>query len=606
MGSEQQPPIAEPASLPPGSSSAPIAAFAQRPPPEPVGGNLFTVGTLVYTASGLVLLFVWLLWGDFALSMRDRSVGPLTEKFLLANGANNTLKQLLTSTIPTVIALILSPIVSYKSDRMRSRWGRRIPFLIYPTPVAGLAMIGIAFSPQMGVALYKMMGNTPAAGQTLQLAAANYTIGIFTVLWIVFEVAVIVSGAVFGGLINDVVPRSVLGRFFGFFRAISLYDGILFNAILFKHAAEHFTLMFALVGVLFGGGFLLMCLKVKEGQYPPPPPYEVNTVVAGRGFLAWLVAFITRFVAATVTYFRECFAEPYYLLLFAMFTFGALTFRPINDFTIRYASQLNMADSDYGCLVAVSYLVSLTIAFPLGMFVDRIHALRMAMLSLVLYVVTALYGSLYVHDAFTFGVALVAHTILSGTFFTCSASLGQALYPRSKFSQYASAGGIVTSIIVLFYGPSIGFVLDRTNNNYHLTFWAGLILSSITLLLTIAVYFKFKQNGGTQGYLAPGDVGVAPTRLEKPAHMWKVLGFYFGGAAVGLTVGYIGSYLVQSALGLTPGVGLWQFPQLLLSDADIRGYTLVGVATSVIPCGALGLVAGNRHVRRTRAAVENS
>lgn len=558
------------------------------------GQKFWTVGTLIYTGSGLAMLFVWLLWGDFALSLRDRSVGPLIEKFLLKNGADNTWKQVLTSTIPTVIALILSPIVSYKSDRLRSRWGRRIPYLIIPTPIAGAAMIGIAFCPQIGEWIYSLTGHTPAPGVSIHLAAAKYTLSIFTVLWIIFEVAVIISGSVMGGLINDVVPRSVLGRFFGLFRAISLFDGILFNALLFKHAEQHFTLMFALIGILFGGGFTLMCLMVKEGNYPPPPVDEIEKQATGEGFIAWLIGFLKNFYGAMATYFRECFAHPYYLLLFGMFTFGALTFRPINDFSIRYAAQLKMADGDYGNLIAVSYLISLSIAFPLGMFVDRFHAIRMGILAIVLYLLTTLYGSIFIAGPFTFGISLVAHTVLSGTYFTCTASLAQALLPRSKFSQYASAGGLVTSLVVLVYGPAMGYVLDKTGNNYRLTYWAGLILSGITLLLTLIVYFRFKAMGGTKGYLAPGDEGVTPTRIEPPAHMAAILMPYFCGAVLGLTFGYILSYFLQPGAVRTAGVDLSSFHKLVLSNADVRGYAMVTAATCMMPGALVGGFAGNK------------
>ena len=34
-------------------------------------------GTLVYTAGGLVVLFLWLMWGDFAYSMKDRATGTV-------------------------------------------------------------------------------------------------------------------------------------------------------------------------------------------------------------------------------------------------------------------------------------------------------------------------------------------------------------------------------------------------------------------------------------------------------------------------------------------------------------------------------------------------
>lgn len=583
--------------------------------------GVFTVGTLVYTMSGLVLLFSWLLWGDFALSMRDRSVGPLTEKFLLKYGASNTLKQVLSAFIPTLITLIVSPIVSYRSDRLRSRWGRRIPFLIIPTPIAGLAMVAIAYSPYMGEWLYRVSGNPTGPGIDIAQAAGGYTIAVFAVFWTIFEVAVITSTSVFGGLINDVVPRSVLGRFHGLFRAVSLYDGIFFNAILFQFASSHFTLMFAMIGLFFGAGFTLMCLKVKEGEYPPVP---ADPTTSPRGFpigpdagageliardpAAGLFGPLIRFWRAAATYLKECFSHPYYIAMFLMFVIAGLTFSPINSFSIRYATQLKMADGDYGFLVAVSYLVSLTIAFPLGMMVDKVHAFRASVFTMGLYAITMLLGSLFVHDARSFGWAFIGHTILSGTYFTCSASLGQQLYPRAKFSQYASAGGILASVAGLFFAPSIGAALDLTKTpvaaatqptylyDYHMTFWFGLVLSLLSLGLMGWVYLRFNSFGGRAAYLAPGDTSDARTRPEPPRHMVQILIPYFIGAFCGIAAGYVLGFVVNLSSARAAGVGLGQFHTLLTQDSFAfgRNLTLLCLATGVIPGAVLGSIIGTK------------
>lgn len=654
-------------------------------------GRIWTVGTLVYTLSGLTLLFVWLLWGDFALSMRDRSVGPLIEKFLLKNGSSNTLKQILTSTLPTIIGLILGPAVSYMSDRARTKYGRRIPFLSFPTPIAGLAMVGIAFSPQIGESLWRFAGHQLAPGQDIHLAASTYTISVFTVFWTIFEVAVIISGSVFGGLINDVVPRPVLGRFHGLFRAISLYDGIIFNALLFPHAASHFTLMFALIGVLFGGGFLLMCVKVKEGQYAPPPPEEVHfptknivqrcliggsiaglvlsvaimlmtmlTLVnqmgwdlisakmlsiygmivggttifgvalgslvgmavarQGKGwFVWWLLAFVYRFFALALGYLQECFTQPFYLLVFAMFIINGTTFRPINEFSIRYAAQLNMDDGNYGFILASSYLFSLVMAFPLGLLVDRFHPIRMSIFSMALYLAVTVYGAFYAHDIKTFAIALLAHTILSGTFFTSTASLGQRLLPGAKYSQYLSASGILGAFFSLAYAPVAGAVIDATKKteilngqtrdvfNYHMVFWAALVFCAIAMVLMFVIYRRFLAYGGFEGYVAPNDSDAKPSRHEPPKHLIPILFIYFLGALAGVAAGYVLLFMLAPVMpkGLVDLSGI-DFTQVTLMNlhkhfmanspaaGNLRNFASVCLATGVIPGATLGGIYGSR------------
>ncbi|RYG69007.1 MFS transporter, partial [bacterium] len=385
--------------------------------------------------------------------------------------------------LPPAIGLIVGPIVSYRSDRLRSRWGRRIPFLLIPTPVAALSMIAIAFSPQLGGMLRAAVGG--------DMHPDTATLVVFAVAWTIFEVAIIVSGSVLGGLINDVVPRGRLGRFYGLFRSISLLDGVIFNIFLISFAKTHFTLMFALIAIIFGVGFTLMCLKVREGEYPPPQANSDDPRAGG-------------FIGAARVYFRECFALPYYRWCFAAFTLGALSFLPVNSFSVYYAEQLKMDTDLYGDLIGYSFIVSICTAYGIGWLVDRYHALQIGMVMMALYAISSIYGMTFIHDAPTFGVALVAHTILSGAYFTSTASLAAALLPRAKFAQFASAGGMVTSLTTMAVGPSLGFVLDRTGSNYRLTFVAGLCLSAAALAVMAIVYRQFMARGGPQGYVAPG------------------------------------------------------------------------------------------------------
>jgi len=452
---------------------------------KPVKAELWRAGTLVYTSAGIAVLFFWLLWGDFALSMRDRSVGPTVQLFLKSLRASDFTMTMLLTFLPPAIGLVLSPIVSYKSDRFRSRWGRRIPFLLIPTPIAAVAMLGIAYSVPIGAGLHQLLRGA--------IEPRTATLIVFGVLWTIFEVAVIISGSVLAGLINDVVPRGRLGRFYGLFRSVSLIDGMIFNTFLLKFAETHFKLMFAVIAAVFGFGFVAMCLKVKEGAYPPPTVDPSDHRAGG-------------FFAAIGVYFRECFSRPYYLWCFAAFTLGAMSFLPVNIFSLYYAKQIGMDIGFYGKLIGASYMTSLVLAYGLGWMVDRYHSLRVGIVTLSLYAASAIWGVLNIHDPKTFGIALVAHTVLSGAYFTATASLGQALLPRSKFAQFASAGGMLTSLTTMLLGPALGFVLDRTDHNYRLTFVLGFIASITAIGVLFIVHHNFMKHGGTRNYLAPGDV----------------------------------------------------------------------------------------------------
>jgi hypothetical protein len=215
---------------------------------------------------------------------------------------------------------------------------------------------------------------------------------------------------------------------------------------------------------------------------------------------------------------------------------------------------------------------------------------------MVLYLVTSIYGAMFIHNAATFGVALVAHTVLSGTYFTCAASLPQVLLPRTKYSQYASANGILVQLIGLMYGPAIGEILDLTHNSYRLTFWAGLILSFLTLVFMVLVYIRFRQYGGTKGYVAPGDEAPA-TPHEPPKHLISTILLYLAGALIGAAGGYLASFVFQRH----EAVPLGQYPALLLRNKDVRDLALFIIATGVLPGAVLGAVFATRWNKRKSA-----
>lgn len=464
--------------------SAPIPV--EPPPAEsttstdvstPAGGKRWTAGTLTYTTSGLVGLFLLLLLGDFSWSMRDRSVGPMAQWYLKHLGVSNLVFSLLVSSFPALVGLILGPIISVKSDHHRGPRGRRIPFLLFTTPVAAAGMIGLALTPYISRWVHAAM---PGQSETAVAVVC------FAVFWAAFEFATIAASSVFGGLVNDVVPRPLLGRFYGLFRAVSLIDGIIFNFWLIGRIETHYTVILLAIGLFYGISFYWVCLKVKEGDYPPPP-----TVVSTRPF------------NGVTTYFRECFSRPYYVGLFVMMTVSGLVFMPVNVFMIPYAGSLGMDMKHYGHCLALTFTISLVLAYPLGWLCDLVHPLRVCMGCLLGYALVTAWGALNARTPETFSIALVLHGVLSGCYFTSSGSLGQRLFPHIRYAQFASAAGLVGSVGGMLIGPAVGAVIDATGNAYHHTFTIGSIIATLALILSTGVHATFMRLGGPRGYVAP-------------------------------------------------------------------------------------------------------
>ena len=149
--------------------------------------KVWKVGTLTYTKIGLFILFFWLLWGDFAWSIRDRTVAPVLQILLKKFGSSDSLVGFLTVSLPAAVSMILGPIISYRSDRHRGSWGRRIPFLIFPTPVSALCMFGLAFSPFLGKALSQSLGAEVLSENTAVLSLLGLFFTLFLVAAIIFK-----------------------------------------------------------------------------------------------------------------------------------------------------------------------------------------------------------------------------------------------------------------------------------------------------------------------------------------------------------------------------------------------------------------------------------
>jgi MFS family permease len=459
------------------------AKLALIPSSDESSRKVWRAGTITYTTGGLGVLFFWLLWGDFAWSVKERAIPAVVQLLMKNFGASDMVAGFLLGSLPPAIGIMLVPIISYKSDRHRGRWGRRIPFLLFPTPVVVLALVGLAFSPVLGADLDRWLG-------AHSFGRNPCTLMVLGLSWMLFEFATVTANALYGALINDTVPRQLLGRFYGLFRALSLVAAILFFFGFSADVEKHSVLIFLGVAALYGFGFTVMCLKVKEGEYPPRPAMDTGRNTAG-------------FFRSARAYFKECFGHSYYWWFFGTSTLSAVASGPVNLFSLYFAKSLQMSTSSYFNYLALTYCISLALAYPLGWLADRFHPLRMNIAIVALYALVALLGGIFAVNPSIFGFFLVAHGVVTGSWATCTASMGQRLLPKGEFAQFSSAGGMILSFGFMFLAPAVGFFLDCVHHHYRYTFFIGFVLAIAALLASLVLHRKFMALGGPDNYLAP-------------------------------------------------------------------------------------------------------
>lgn len=438
--------------------------------------RVWHVGTLQYTISGLVTLFFLLLMGDFAWSMKERSVFQIVQLLFKEYGASDTVNSILIMSLPAGLGIFLGPIFGYRSDRCRSRWGRRIPYLLITTPIAAGAMFGLAASPSAGRLLAEVTG----------WDAKTLTLIILGINWTLFEIATVIAGALFGALVNDVVPEEFLGRFYGLFRAISLLAGILFNALLLGYASTHYHLLFCGIGLLYAAGFAVMCFKVKEGSYPPVPEEKKYSVTA-----------------TVKNYFRDSYAHPYYLFFFLFSAMANTAMAPLSCFSLFYARSLDVSMDHFGKAIAITYTISLVLAWPLGYLADKLHPLRVAIFMLAAYALSSFCAFATVDSGVKFLVFFVINIAFAGIYATGSASMMQRLLPKEKFAAMCAAGTVLCSLLYMLLVPAVGMFLDWTKHQYRYTFLLGGVFCTISCIVGLFFYRQFKKHFKNGKYQAP-------------------------------------------------------------------------------------------------------
>ncbi|HSI86776.1 MAG: MFS transporter [Candidatus Methylacidiphilales bacterium] len=442
----------------------------------------WSAGTLTYTRGGLGWLFFWLLWGDFAWAMRDRVIPPVMQLLFKQYEVSDTMAGLLFTSFPITLGLLTGPFICYMSDRHRGKWGRRIPYIFVTTPFIVVSIIGMALSPWLGAYAQWLLG----PGVSLNVSVLMF----LAFFCLVFEFFCGTANMLYGSLVNDVAPPQVLGRFFGLFRAVSLIVGAVFSYWLFGHAEANYVWYFIGIGILYGAGFSMMCLNVKEGDYPEPPAIPQSSLK-------------DRFLTAAGDYIKTGYGNSYYLWFFAVSILANLVNVPVNLYNVFYAKSLGMDMNVYGACLAASFVVSLCLAYPLGWLSDRFHPLRMVMVALAGYMLGMAWAFLFVCDAATFGVALMIHCVIGGSLFTVLLSLPQKLLPRDQFAQISSAGGTLGCLVSIVFAPALGMFLDFTDHAYRYTFAVAFIVTVLALMASLILHRKFMVLGGPENYQAP-------------------------------------------------------------------------------------------------------
>ncbi|WP_295811483.1 MFS transporter [uncultured Victivallis sp.] len=437
----------------------------------------YSAGTLHYRLPKLLAVCIYLLWGGFCYSMLAYVLIPtLLPLTLTSFGAGGALIGLICGSIPSAMNMVMSPVLGASSDRLRTRWGRRIPYLAVSAPFVTFFMIMVGWTPEIAAWLYRILpeGSFSLAGIGIVLICVGS---------VLFQFFNLVVGNIYYWLMPDVLPHCVIGRFFSLINVVIALAGFVFNYFLLKYARDYAPWVFTLVGVLFLISFLPVCLLVKEGEYPPLTPMSERKT-------SWP----KRLVQCIIKYCRECFGKTFFLVFFIGTALNQVSTACRNIFNPLFATrELGLSEAQYGHIMGIGSLCSIGAMLLAGYLIDKWHPLRVYILTGFIIIFLNFFGYFFVVDYSTFLVVGILVVIIYSLQNLTGLPMMVALMPEERFGQFASANSLVNCLLMILANYLGGLAIDLWG--YRFMFVWDFIFTILAMVAMGYIYCVWRRNG---------------------------------------------------------------------------------------------------------------
>ena len=443
--------------------------------PEIVASE-YTVERVNYSRAGLIITIAVIAWGIFFWQIAGQGAAMILPVIMKQYHASDSLIALFVGSVPYLLNMIINPIISFKSDRLRSRFGRRLPYMMISVPLVFLSFLGVGWSPELGTLLANW-GNWDVDKIILILLCTFIVVQGVSFLFI---------SCTFYYLFVDVIPEKFFGRFMAVFQVTCALAGLAISRYLLPYAEAHFQWVNTLMGVLYAGALIVLIMLVKEGEYPPVSDAENTVTIAG----------------SIKTFFTECFAIPFYYWFFVMISLGEVSMICRSTFNVLYAKQsLGIDLSRYGQIMVYYMIISVILSIPVGILIDKFNALTVYMIGLLLIVLVNISGFYMVRDYNSFFVFTMLLAVVYTVHNSASLPVYVAILPKERFGQYSAATALFRSMIMFIGGYVGGLYIEYMG--YQYIFMWDLILTATSLLVMIGLYIAWQKRGGKLAYIAP-------------------------------------------------------------------------------------------------------
>lgn len=191
---------------------------------------------------------------------------------------------------------IMNPILSTTSDRTRTRWGRRIPFLVTATPFVAGFVILLGWTPQIAELLH---------GAGFLPSVRLQTLGILLLAFcaVLFQFFNLIVGSIYYYIFADVIPHRFIGRYMAAMNIGGMVTQLVFNLWVMPSVTDHLPWVYTVVGITYFVTFMLMCVFVKEGKYPSAERPENEGLPLWLRIYNWVAALFPGSVTVILFHF---------------------------------------------------------------------------------------------------------------------------------------------------------------------------------------------------------------------------------------------------------------------------------------------------------------
>lgn len=397
--------------------------------------------------------------------------------------APNLIIGITTGSVVGLVNLFFLPNISQWSDRLRTRIGRRIPFLLVVSPLTILSLLGIGFAPEITAWAAAHLPAGVAKGVSTTMLICTF----LCVCAVAFHFFNMVLVNAYNWLQRDVVPQVVMTRFLSWFRFVGILSSTLFLWYVFPIMMSHRHEVFLAVGAFYLVAFSLMCWRVKEGTYPEPEPLPEDSNVLKR----------------FASYFHDCLTLPIYRNAFFAYVLIIMSSCCGSFMVIFPKHTLKISDQDLGQLWAYSGAFSALVCIVFGWIGDRFRPIKICMVGIAVTTIVSVCGFFLVKDRNSFLIYSLVATIPGVAWGIGWTAFGMALFPEKAYGQFSAGMNVFGCAGLLFGNTAAGYFMDLVDSHYEYAFLWSAAFYALALIPIIMVYRDWKRHGGPNNYVPP-------------------------------------------------------------------------------------------------------